>query len=102
VVPGVNLTLADGSPAELDILGFQGERVVAGEVKTSSAGFNNLARDVALSVAIGADTHIMGCVDELSPALRAQAEHEVDRAGLSLIVLDRNDLRPGLAVQPTS
>ncbi|GAA4746088.1 hypothetical protein GCM10023350_33530 [Nocardioides endophyticus] len=73
----VDVTWPDGTPEEVDLFGFLDASVVAGEVKSSAASFtqDQIERDVALSVRLNADVHVMACIEPLDQeALRILAE----------------------------
>jgi hypothetical protein len=93
-VPGVNLLRTSGQPAELDLLGFKGREVYAGEAKVSARGFVNLRRDFQLSREVGADIHVIACTEAVTDELRERAEREARRQRLELLILDQRSLRP--------
>ena len=95
-LPGTNINLADGQPLEVDIFGVCDGRVLAGEVKTKAADFTptQIERDVALSRRLGADVHLLTAVDDVPDDIVASARTMCDAAGIRLIVLQREDLRP--------
>ncbi len=93
ILPGVNVVVR-GKPAELDLLGFMDGKIVAGEVKLAAKEFKNVERDIELSVAIGADVHIMACTDEMPEGLTDQALRIAKRANIELQTLDQRNLRP--------
>jgi len=85
---GSNITWDDGSVAEVDIFGFLGSRVVAGEVKTSATEFTDkqIDRDIALSGKLGAQTHILAYVwprDDLRFLARARSRWRLSRFPLN-------------------
>jgi hypothetical protein len=57
LVPGVNGDV-DSEAFEVDLLGWSGSRVLAGEVKRQVAGFTSVANDVRNSARFGADVHV--------------------------------------------
>ena len=57
LVPGVNGDV-DGEAFEVDLLGWGGSRVLAGEVKRQATGFTSVAYDVRNSARFGADVSI--------------------------------------------
>ncbi len=91
---GVDIAWEDGGVAEVDILGFLGARLVAGEVKTSAAEFTDdqIDRDIALSAMVGVQTHVLAYVrptKDLRFLVRARAV--CADAGLDLLVVRPND-----------
>lgn len=100
---GVDIAWEDGGVAEVDILGFLGARLVAGEVKTSATEFTDdqIDRDIALSAKLGVQTHVLAYVrpaKDLSFLARARAA--CAGAGLDLLVVRPND-NGQLTVEPT-
>lgn len=89
LLPGVNVTTHDGQIPEVDLYGLHNGQVVAGEVKTSAAEFTKaqIARDVALSTLLNADTHIMACQEQLPESAVNVAHLLCAKAGISLMVL---------------
>jgi hypothetical protein len=94
VVPGVEVAVGDQPKAELDLLGYVDDQVVAGEIKLTGRQFTTLRRDIELSKAVGADAHVMACVDDLPAEVRLRAESLARRVKIELLILDRTDLRP--------
>jgi len=93
----------DGKPPEVDIFGVCNGEVLAGEVKTKAADFTDdqIARDTELSHRLGADTHLLAAVDEVPVEVVANAQQACDRLGLKLMILQKADLRPGMAFTTT-
>lgn len=94
LVPGANIVLPGPKKAELDLFGYLGDEVVAGEVKLSATGFTRVRRDVELSKLAGADTHVMASVDDLPADTRQRAEYWAKRYRIGLRVLAGETLRP--------
>ncbi|MGY2876352.1 hypothetical protein ACVW00_003542 [Marmoricola sp. URHA0025 HA25] len=61
----------EGAQQEVDLFGFVGRSVVAGEVKTSAVEFtrDQIDRDIVLSAALGASAHVVGCTEPLASDL---------------------------------
>jgi len=87
VLPGV-----EGGFGEVDILGYDGPKVFAGECKTSAEGFTDVARDLQKSKNIGADQHLIVCRAAVNAQIRAAVAAQADAAGLELRVLDATAL----------
>jgi hypothetical protein len=90
VLPGADVTRANGTSAELDLLGLVGRVVFGGEAKRSAAAFTNeqLERDVALTREVGGTRHVMVCLDEIprkavENARKIAAANRVDLVTLS-------------------
>ena len=96
VLPGVELSFADGHMAETDIFGVYDSRVIAGEVKTSASEFSpeQMVRDIELSIRLRADVHLLAALDDIADETAATARELSGRAGLDLLVLGRGELRP--------
>lgn len=87
VLPGV-----EGPFGEVDIVGYSGAMVFAGECKTSSAGFSDIAGDLKKSKDVGADMHLVICRAPLDETTRAAIAAQATSQGLELRVLDATDL----------
>jgi hypothetical protein len=96
VIPGVEVSLGDDRTKEADIFGVYDAHVIAGEVKTTASQFTveQMTRDVALSGRLRADTHLLAAVDDIPDETSATARDLCERAGLDLLILGRDDLRP--------
>lgn len=94
VVPGANLYQGDAMTGEVDLLGWQGETLFAGEAKMSAAGLNASDHDegVAKSVLVGASEHLTICLESVPSETRQAIQSACDRAGISLRVLDQPEL----------
>jgi hypothetical protein len=95
-LPGIDMWFSDGGKGEADVFGIRDGQVLSGEVKTSGAEFTDeqIIHDVDLSLRIGADAHIMAVTDAISQEARNKASQECETRGLSLIVLQKDDLLP--------
>ena len=95
VIPGVNVQFADSTQEEVDLFGVHDGKVVAGEVKTSAADFTprQLNRDISLSKRLGADLHVMACVEAIPEATAAQASEIASKSGLAVKILDFTAIR---------
>ena len=97
-LPGVDVWFdADGrDQAEADLFGIRDGQVLSGEVKPSASEFSpdQIKRDVALSVRLRADTHVLAATDDIPQNVTDRAKQECEAVGLSLIVLTRADLIP--------
>jgi hypothetical protein len=96
VLPGVTMSFVDGLKAEADIFGVHDSRVIAGEVKTSAAGFSHeqMARDVELSARLGADVHLLAALSDIGDEVAETAAKLCRGAGMELLILGRHELRP--------
>jgi hypothetical protein len=85
----MDVVLPNGTPKEVDIFGFVGRAVIAGEVKTSSAEFTpeQIRRDIALSSALGATNHVLGCAEQLDEQLVDAVRAQCADQGLGLAVV---------------
>ncbi len=104
LLPGTDLTFADGQTPEVDIFGIWGGRVLAGEVKTSSNEFDTeqVERDVKLSKRLGADVHLLAALDTVPASTVRQAGLLCRRAGMGLVVYDQARLRPAVSAPSTA
>lgn len=101
---GADIAWEGGEKSEVDILGFLGSDLVAGEVKTSSSEFTpeQIDRDVALSLKLRARTHILAYIwgaEDVRFIERARLA--CGEAGLGLIVVCPDETGQ-LAVNPNS
>jgi len=96
LLPGINVEFADGSKGEVDVFGTHNGRIVAGEIKTSAGAFTKvqMRRDIEISARLGADVHVMACIDSLSNQVVDQARVMASKKGLELLVLSGPMLRP--------
>jgi hypothetical protein len=95
VIPGLNVSFDDGLAGELDIVGVHDGKVIAGEIKTRAAEFTEeqLLHDFSLSRHIGADTHVMGCLEKLTPDSVSTAQNIAINDGLELLLLGGEQLK---------
>ena len=66
---------------------------VAGEVKTSASEFTDeqVRRDVALSLRLGADIHVMGALDHLPISALNHAKALTNASDMQLIVVQADN-----------
>jgi hypothetical protein len=90
LIPGADLFFADDTRSEADLLGISRQLLIAGEVKTSAAGFTRaeIVKDADRADRIGAEVLVLACPQKLAPATRELAEKLAGRKGLTLRVLD--------------
>ena len=93
---GANVVFAGDEVGEIDIVGAHAGQIVAGEVKTSAHNFTTeqIARDISMSVRLGADSHILATVEKVSAATIASARAAANQAGIDLLILGGDELRP--------
>ena len=95
---GTEIMGAGSTPgqAEIDIFGAHAGKLINGEVKTNPSEFTDeqIRRDVRLTVQLGADIHLLASVGPISDPVRALVERETHRAGLALLILGLEQLRP--------
>lgn len=77
---------------EVDLLGWGGTKVYAGEVKKQPAGFTDVESDVRNSVRFGADVHVAATFGTVDEALRARLEEVCAAENVELRVLDAETL----------
>lgn len=94
---GTDVTFADGTAAEIDLLGIVGGRVVAGEVKTAATEHTaeQIRADVAHAAALTADVYILATTSNTTAAQRRTERSAAHRSGLDVLILDGSQLRPG-------
>ena len=75
--------------AEADIFGIRDGQVLSGEVKMSASEFTpeQITRDVKLSSALEADTHVLAAADDIPAEVSGNAEQLSKASNLGLIVL---------------
>jgi hypothetical protein len=94
VVPGAEI-FRDGTGAgEVDLLGWRGETLFAGEAKMSAGQMAaaDHGKDVSKSVLVGADEHLAVCLEPIPAQIRDALQAACDRAGIRLLVLDSPEL----------
>ena len=98
-LPGVDVWFsADGTDkAEADIFGVRDGQILIGEVKTSASQFtpDQVARDVSLSLRLGADKHVLAATDDIPHEVAERAKQACDTSGIGLVILQKADLLPG-------
>ncbi|MEV0267533.1 hypothetical protein AB0H43_02030 [Hamadaea sp. NPDC050747] len=90
LLPGVNVDQSGAPLGDLDILGWRASQLFAGEAKSTAAGFagQDHRRDVSKSKAVGADTHLMICLEELDSQVKDEVKGHCDEVGIDLRVID--------------
>jgi hypothetical protein len=99
VVPGADLYDDAGTQVgELDLLGYMGEHLVAGEVKTSPADFTEeqVTKDLSLAARIGADIYVMVAVYALTSAQEGMAATLAAAQGCQLRTFCGDTARPAV------
>lgn len=93
VIPGVNITTGSG-PSDVDLLGFAGDHVFAGESKMSRRLFTKtqLLKDVDVSKRLGVDEHFVVCPEPLSNYQTTALKRACRTAGLRLRTLVGDEL----------
>jgi hypothetical protein len=89
--PGAEANI-DGVDFEVDILGWQGKQLFAGEIKRSAAGFRDVEGDVSNSARLGADVHVAATLDPVDASLRERLESACAVHDISLRVMGGPDL----------
>lgn len=92
LLPGVDVLDQEDENVEVDLLGWQGGTLFAGESKRAQNGFTDVARDVSATAALGADLHVAVTLDVVKEPLRQRMERVAQAAGLKLRVLDAPEL----------
>jgi len=90
VLPGVNIRLPNGASAEIDIVAICQRRILAGEVKTSPAEFDDeqLDKDLHKTQHLDADAHIVGTIYQLPTDRQEGARELAAAAGIELVIID--------------
>ncbi len=91
LVAGAQFVGAD-EDFEVDLLGWGGTKVYAGEVKKQPAGFTDVESDVRNSARFGADVHVAATFGTVDDALRARLEEACAAEKVELCVLDAETL----------
>ncbi|PFG16845.1 hypothetical protein ATK74_1400 [Propionicimonas paludicola] len=96
VLPGLAVEALDGSLFEVDLVGTTGGLLFAGEVKSNGRAFTEeqVTADVAHSVTLGANLHLMASVSDIPDEAQHLAARLCKTAGIQMEVLDRRSLRP--------
>lgn len=86
VLLGADVTWAGGESGEVDLLGYADTSVFAGEAKTTAAWFTpaQIKRDISMSARLGADVHVMACLEPLANSVIQTATRTAEADGLSL------------------
>lgn len=92
-VPGANVTRADGTMKEVDLLGVSRTEVVVGEVKTSLALLPEACAERAqLCRDLGASHLVLATLEEWTQDARKTAEQAAKDAGVKVRLLGGSDL----------
>jgi hypothetical protein len=96
ILPGIDVEFADGLTGEVDVFGVRSGQIIAGEVKTKAADFSvgQMTRDFELSTRLGADIHVMACLEELPEAQIESAQALAIEHERELLIFDATQLRP--------
>jgi hypothetical protein len=96
LLPGVDVKFGHSQTVEVDVVGVHGGKLISGEVKSSAQDFTTqqIKRDIELSKRLTADVHVMASLDAIPKETIAEAQKAADRAGLELLILTCDDLRP--------
>jgi len=97
-LPGVDLWFPDEDrKREVDIFGVFSGQVLGGEIKTKAAEFTleQVQRDIEVSKRLGVDVHLMAAVDKIGEDQRSLVAQLCKDTGVELLVLDKEQLRPG-------
>ena len=94
VVPGAQISIEGADAGEVDLLGWRGETLFAGEAKMSAAQLaaSDHDKDVSKSVLAGADEHLAVCLETIPADTRDALQSTCKKAGINLVVLDSSDL----------
>ena len=94
VIPGAEIILNDGTPAEVDLFGMFDGMIVAGEAKNRASEFEHqdLERDIRNSATLGADTHLMIAQDRLSNDVLNRSHGFADDYNVGLVIVEGSDL----------
>ena len=90
VLPGADLTLPDGQPGEVDLIGMFRRQVFSGEAKMKRQEFTSeqLVKDRDKSSQIRAAIHVIACCEPLGDELESQARHEFGKQGIQVWFVD--------------
>lgn len=90
LVPGADVYVEEKHIGEIDVLGFIGQQVIAGEVKSSPQDFTpgQIDKDLKKALAVGADVFVIGSVDPINQEQRSDAQAKAERNGCHLEVID--------------
>ena len=94
VVPGANIYRDGNRVGEVDLLGWVGQSLFAGEAKMSAHGFDvsDIDEDVRKTALIGADMHLAVCAEPISRAARDRLAAAEEEHRIRVRVIDNEDL----------
>ena len=94
LIPGADVRFGDDTLREVDLFGTYNGTVVAGEAKTSPTGLEDtdIAADIELSAALGADAHLMVATEEIAHETVERAHQIARDANLELILVQGQDV----------
>jgi hypothetical protein len=94
VVPGANLFRDGAAVGEVDLLGWKGTSLFAGEAKNSAKGFEVADADaeVAKAAQCGADTYLVVCLEEVTAGTRDRFLAAAEKHSMTLRILDSQTL----------
>lgn len=94
VEPGANLFKGDSQVGEVDVLGWRGSSLFAGEAKMSASGFEHadIESDLAKAAQIGADSFVAICLDDMPLSTQKKLGDAASAAGLQVRILDQGEL----------
>jgi hypothetical protein len=86
---GVDLTLNDRAPGDLDLLGRLNREILTGEAKMTAAEFTDeqIDLDVAKASRIGANVHVMSCPAALPPNVATRARERFGSHGIRIWIV---------------
>ena len=96
VLPGALLSDADAELGEVDLLGYLGEHLIVGEVKTSPADFTEeqITKDLTIAARCGADIYVMIAVHPLTAEQEGMAAGLAASRGCRLLAFSGRTARP--------
>lgn len=94
VVPGAQLRRDGDDLGEVDLLGWRGHTLFAGEAKMSAYQMSvaDHERDVSKSSLLGAQEHIAACLEPIPAETRIALHTACSKARMELVVLDAPEL----------
>lgn len=101
VVPGALLEKDGRRLGEVDLLGYLGEQVIVGEVKTSPAEFTEeqIKKDLSLAAQANADIYAMIAVHAITDEQMDTAAGMASAQGCRLLAFSGETARPGASLQ---
>ncbi len=89
LLPGVNIMLNGEAHGDLDILGWRSSLLFAGEAKMTAGGFANQdhQRDVQKSKDVGADQHLVMCLEDLPQSIQDEIQGHCNVAEIEMRLL---------------